>query len=135
MRTRDKNLTDFLKKMGVNITWTKQREIRIEGRKNLLAVNHKVMFDRIEAGTFVIAGALTGKKIKILGVETKIIKKELEILKKMGVQLTLKKNEIGVRSAKRIKAISINTEPYPGFPTDLQAQIMVLMTKAKGLQK
>ena len=130
-----KNLTDFLKKMGVNITWTKQREIRIEGRKNLLAVNHKVMFDRIEAGTFVIAGALTGKKIKILGVETKIIKKELEILKKMGVQLTLKKNEIGVRSAKRIKAISINTEPYPGFPTDLQAQIMVLMTKAKGTSK
>ena len=53
----------------------------------------------------------------------------------MGVQLTLKKNEIGVRSAKRIKAISINTEPYPGFPTDLQAQIMVLMTKAKGTSK
>ena len=86
-----KNLTDFLKKMGVKIIWTKQREVRIEGRNNLMGVNHRVMFDRIEAGTFVIAGALAGKKIKILGVETKIIKKELEFLKKMGVQLTLKK--------------------------------------------
>ncbi len=130
-----KNLTDFLKKMGVKIIWTKQREVRIEGRNNLMGVNHRVMFDRIEAGTFVIAGALAGKKIKILGVETKIIKKELEVLKKMGVQLTLKKNEIEVKNAKRIKAISINTEPYPGFPTDLQAQIMVLMTKAKGISK
>ena len=74
-----KNLTDFLKKMGVKITWKNKREIKIIGNKKLKSVTHTVMFDRIEAGTFVIAGALVSKSLKILGVNTKIIKKELAI--------------------------------------------------------
>tara|TARA_B100001996_G_scaffold381807_1_gene372044 strand:+ start:554 stop:1819 length:1266 start_codon:yes stop_codon:yes gene_type:complete len=130
-----KNLTDFLIKMGVKITWLNRREIRIIGNQNLKPVKHQVMFDRIEAGTFIIAGALASRKLKILGLETKVLKTELKILKKMGVNMKIGKNEIKVLNSKNIKPISIKTEPYPGFPTDLQAQIMVLMTKAKGISK
>ena len=129
------DLINFLKKMGAKIKWIKKREIKIIGTKKFKAVSHSVMFDRIEAGTFIIAGALAEKKLKIISLETKIIKKELVILKKMGIKLKIKKNEIIILDSKKIKPISINTEPYPGFPTDLQAQIMVLMTKANGISK
>ena len=127
------DLTNFLKKMGANIKWIKKREIKITGSKKFKPVNYSVMFDRIEAGTFIIAGALIAKKLKIVSIETKIIKKELQILKKMGVKFKIKKNEIIIFNCKNIKPIKIKTEPYPGFPTDLQAQIMVLMTKANGI--
>ena len=93
------------------------------------------MFDRIEAGTFIIAAALACKQIKISGLETKILKSELKYLKKMGVKMKIGKNEIKVLKSLNIKPVSIKTEPYPGFPTDLQAQIMVLMTKASGISK
>ena len=121
--------------MGVKITWTKKREVKIIGNKNFKSISHNVMFDRIEAGTFVIAGALASKRLKIIGVETKILQKELGVLRKMGVRLIIKKNEIQILESKNIKPVSIRTEPYPGFPTDLQAQIMVLMIRAKGKSK
>jgi UDP-N-acetylglucosamine enolpyruvyl transferase len=73
--------------------------------------------------------------LKIKEIDTKFLSKELKCLKKMGVNLKIKKNEVLISSTKKIKPISINTEPYPGFPTDLQAQIMVLMTKASGISK
>jgi len=130
-----KNLTDFLKKMGIKINWLSKRKIKIVGNQKLKSVSHNVMFDRIEAGTFIIAGALASQNLKIVGVESKILNKELKILKKMGVKLKIKKNEIQILDSKNIKSTSIKTEPYPGFPTDLQAQIMVLMTKAKGISK
>ena len=130
-----KDLINFLKKMGANIKWIKKREIKIVGNKEFKPVNHSVMFDRIEAGTFIIAGALIAKKLKITAVDTKIIKKEIEILKKMGVKLRIKKNEITIFNTENIKPTFIKTEPYPGFPTDLQAQIMVLMTKSNGVSK
>ena len=129
------DLTNFLKKMGVNIKWISNREIKIIGGKKFKPASHSVMFDRIEAGTFVIAGALIGKKIKIVSLETKIIKKELKILKKMGIKLKINKNEIVILHSKNIRPVKIKTEPYPGFPTDLQAQIMVLMTRANGTSK
>jgi len=121
--------------MGVKIFWINKRKIKIIGNQNLKSANHTVMFDRIEAGTFIIAGALVSKRLKITGIESKILKKELIVLKKMGINLKVKKNEITVFHSKKIRPISINTEPYPGFPTDLQAQIMVLMIKAKGVSK
>ncbi len=130
-----KNLTDFLKSMGVKISWIGKREVKIQGKKNLNSTKHKIMFDRIEAGTFIIAGALAAKNLKITGIEPRILKKELHVLTKMGIRLKIRKGEVSVFSSKNIKPISINTEPYPGFPTDLQAQIMVLMTKAKGISK
>ncbi len=130
-----KDLTNFLKKMGVKIKWVGNRKLKILGNQNLKSVNYKVMFDRIEAGTFIIAGALTGNKLKILGIEPKILNKEISTLKLMGVKLKSGKNYVTVLNSKNIKPTSIKTEPYPGFPTDLQAQIMVLMTKANGVSK
>ena len=130
-----KNLTDFLKSMGIKISWTGKREIKIQGRQNLKPTKYKIMFDRIEAGTFIIAGALAAKNLTITGIEPKILKKELHILKKMGIKLRISKGEVSVFSSTNIKPVSINTEPYPGFPTDLQAQIMVLMTRAKGVSR
>ncbi len=130
-----KNLVSFLKKMGTKINWTSKRKIKIIGNRNLKSTSHKIMFDRIEAGTFIIAAALIGERVIISGIETKILKKELSILKRMGVKLNIKKDKVKVLSSKNIKPTSIITEPYPGFPTDLQAQIMVLMTKAKGISK
>ena len=130
-----KDLTIFLKKMGVKIKWIGNRKIKILGNQNLKKTRHNVMFDRIEAGTFIIAGALTGSRLKISGIETKILKKEISILKRMGVKLKINKSDVIVLKSKNIKPVSINTEPYPGFPTDLQAQIMVLMTRANGTSK
>ena len=130
-----KDLINFLKKMGANIKWTGKREIKVIGTQNFNAVNYSVMFDRIEAGTFIIAGALVGKKIKITNIDTTILKKELYILKKMGLKFKTQKNKIIIFYSKNIKPVSIKTEAYPGFPTDLQAQIMVLMTKANGVSK
>ena len=103
----------FLKKMGCNISFTGNRKIRIIGVKEFKPLDHEIIFDRIELGTYIIAGALAGNRINILKVQPTIIKTELRVLKK----------------------INIKTEPYPGFPTDLQAQIMVLMSKAKGVSK
>ena len=73
--------------------------------------------------------------MRITGIEPKILNKELMVLRKMGINLKISKNEVTVLYSKEIKPTSIITEPYPGFPTDLQAQIMVLMIKAKGLSK
>ncbi len=129
------DLVIFLKKLGIKIIWLGKRKIKIFGNQNLKSLRHNVMFDRIEAGTFMIAGALVSNKLKITGLESKILIKEISILKKMGVKLKVSKNEIIVFGSKNLKPISIKTEPYPGFPTDLQAQIMVLMTKANGISK
>ena len=82
-----------------------------------------------------IAGALVSDNLKITGIESKILKSEVSILKKMGVKLKISKNDITVLSSKNLNPISIKTEPYPGFPTDLQAQMMVLMNKANGVSK
>jgi UDP-N-acetylglucosamine 1-carboxyvinyltransferase len=130
-----KNLVSFLKKMGIKISWIGKRKIKITGSQNLKPTNHTVMFDRIEAGTFIIAAALTGSNIKISSIEPKVLKKELKVLRRMGVKFKIKNNEIIVLKSKNVKPISISTEEYPGFPTDLQAQIMVLMIKAKGTSK
>ena len=127
-----KNLTDFLNKMGANISWLGKREIKIIGCKKFKQASHQIMFDRIEAGTFIIAGALIGKKLKISGIQTRFLNTEIKILRKMGVKMKISKDYIIILQSNKIKPINIKTEPYPGFPTDLQAQMIVLMTKAKG---
>ena len=88
------------------------------------------MFDRIEAGTYLIAAAITEGNIKIRNIIPKVIKTEIDILKRIGAQIRIFRNEIQIIGNKKIKNIDIKTAPYPGFPTDLQAQIMVLLCKA-----
>ena len=125
-----KDLVIFLIKMGCKIKWTAKRIIKIEGVNNLSSINYKVMPDRIEAGTYLIAAALTEGNLKIVGIDPKIINTEINILKKVGIKIISKKNELRIQGSKNIKSINIKTSPYPGFPTDLQAQMMVLLCKA-----
>lgn len=125
-----KDLVNFLINMGCNIKWTAKRTIKIEGVRNLREIKYQVMPDRIEAGTYLIAAALTEGNLKIIGIDPKIISTEIDILKKVGAKIIQKKNEISIQGSKKIKNINIKTSPYPGFPTDLQAQMMVLLCKA-----
>jgi len=130
-----KDLGKFLIKMGCKIKWLNKRKIEINGVKNLKTLTYRVMFDRIEAGTYMIASAVTDGRIKIKNINPEIIKNEILVLKKMGVIMTIKSKEIIVRNSRCIKKINLKTSPYPGFPTDLQAQIMVLMCGANGISK
>jgi UDP-N-acetylglucosamine 1-carboxyvinyltransferase len=125
-----KDLVSFLIRMGCNIKWTAKRNIKIEGVNNLSEIKYQVMPDRIEAGTYLIAAALTEGNLKIVGMDPKIIRTEINILKKIGAKIIQKKNEVLIQGSKKIKSINIKTSPYPNFPTDLQAQMMVLLCKA-----
>ena len=127
-----KDLINFLRKMGCNIKWTGKRTITIVGVKLLKETNYKVMFDRIEAGTYMIASVLMNGALKIKNINPKIIKHEIDILKKIGADIKTKDSELRIVGKKNINNIKITTAPYPGFPTDLQAQLMVLLCKGKG---
>ena len=125
-----KDLVNFLNKMGCKIKWTSKRTIKIIGVNELKEINYSVMFDRIEAGTYLVAAAVTEGDLKIQNIIPQVIKTEIDIIKKIGSKITIKKNEVHIIGNKKIKSIKIKTAPYPGFPTDLQAQIMVLLCKA-----
>ena len=125
-----KDLVNFLKKIGCNIKWVSKRSLKIIGVNKINETTYSVMFDRIEAGTYLIAAAVTEGNLKIKNIIPGIIQTELDILKKIGAKISLKKNEIHIIGRKRIKNMNIKTAPYPGFPSDLQAQIMVLLCKA-----
>ena len=127
------DLIIFLKKIGCKIKRIGKRSINVLGTNKLKSTTHKVIFDRIETGTYIIAAALTKGYLKIKNINPKIILTEIKILNKMGVNITKKKDHIIVNRTESLKNINIVTKPYPGFPTDLQAQIMILMTIADGI--
>ena len=127
------DLINFLKKLGCKIKWVGKRSIDITGTNELKSANHKVIFDRIEAGTYIIASALTNGHLKIKNIDLKVMSAEINLLHKMGVKIVKKKNYVVASCAQKLKCSNIITKPYPGFPTDLQAQIMVLMTKSEGV--
>ena len=127
------DLIYFLKKLGCKIKRTGKRSINVLGVKELKSIVRKVIFDRIEAGTYIIAAALTKGRLKIKNINPKLMSTEISLLNKMGVDIIKKKNYIIASRLKKLKNINIMTKPYPGFPTDLQAQIMVLMTRAEGI--
>ena len=126
------DLINFLRKMGCNIKWNGKRTISIIGVKTLKETKYKIMFDRIEAGTYMIASALTGGNLKITNIKPKIIKTEIDILRKVGASIKTKDAELRIIGRNKINNIKIITSPYPGFPTDLQAQLMVLLCRAFG---
>jgi len=125
-----KDLVNFLKSMGCNIKWISNRSVKIEGVSKVKETTYPVMFDRIEAGTYLVAAAVTEGNLKIKNIVPKIIQTEISTLKKIGAKINVKKNEVHILGNKKIKSMNIKTAPYPGFPTDLQAQIMVLLCKA-----
>ena len=131
-----KDLIIFLNKLGFKINF-KGRTISVyENKLTSSNISHKVIFDRIELGTYMIACALlVKKKIIIDKIDPKIVKNEINVLKTIGVKIIKKKNSIIIKKNKKLKKINITTKPYPGFPTDLQAQLMVLLTQVEGVSK
>ena len=130
-----RDLILFLNKLGGKIK-VFNRKIIIFGsasRKN--KIKHKIISDRIEAGTYLIAALMLAKKIVLKSINPKLIRTEIQILRKIGAKIITSKNSIIVFKSKKLKKVNISTKPFPGFPTDLQAQLMVLMTQANGLSK
>ncbi len=131
-----RDLIDFLKKIGANISLKGRTIFILESKIKKSKITHEVIFDRIELGTYMIASALLAKKNLIIDkINPKIVKSEIDVLKKIGVQIIQKKNSLIIKKGKSINKINIITKPYPGFPTDLQAQLMVLLTQANGKSK
>ena len=131
-----KDLIIFLKKLGSNIHITGRTITVRENKIKNFKVTHKVIFDRIELGTYMIAGSLLAKTNLIIDkIDPEVVKNEINVLKKIGVQIIKKKSSIVLKSNKKLKKINISTKPYPGFPTDLQAQLMVLLTQVNGISK
>ena len=128
-----KDLTNFLKAAGAKIKWIGKRTVQIEGVKSLNSIEYTIMGDRIEAGTFCVAASLTAGNLLIKNFDSKLIQTELNLLKKIGSKIKTFDNKIYIKGPKKIKNINnITTKEYPNFPTDLQAQFMVLLCKAKG---
>ena len=127
-----KDLTNFLNSAGAKIKWS-GRTCKIDGVNSLNRTEHTVMFDRIEAGTFCVAATLSRGSLEIKNLNPKIISSELNLLKKVGAKIKINNNKIFIKGPKKIKNIkNIKTKEFPGIPTDLQAQLMVLMCSATG---
>ena len=127
-----KDLTNFLNSAGANIKW-KGRTCEIVGVKFLNQTEYSVMADRIETGTFCVAAALSKGDLEIQNLNPKIISTELSLLKKIGAKIKTYENNIRIKGPDKIRPLkNIKTKEYPSFPTDLQAQFMVLLCKANG---
>ena len=127
-----KDLTKFLNSAGAKISWF-GRTCKIAGVKTLNSTEYSVMADRIEAGTFCVAATLAKGDLKISNFDAKIIKTELELLKRFGAKIKVNKEKIFIKGPEKIRSIkNIRTKEYPGVATDLQSQLMVLMCKASG---
>ncbi|MBI3312732.1 MAG: UDP-N-acetylglucosamine 1-carboxyvinyltransferase [Candidatus Omnitrophica bacterium] len=127
------DLAHFLKKMGAKITGEGSPRIEIEGVKKLHGARTIVISDRIEAGTFIMAAAMTGGDVMVKNLDTNHQNALIDKLKQCGVRITKGKNTVRVTRNGRLKPIDVTTLPYPGFPTDLQAQMMALMAVTPGI--
>ena len=126
------NVAEFLNSMGAKITGAGTAEIVIEGVKELHGGEVTVIPDRIEAGTYIIIGALLGKNLSISGVNKEHIISLTSKLEDAGVKLKYKNDEIIVNRVKNLKAVNIKTSVYPGFPTDLGQPMSAFLTQCKG---
>jgi len=127
------DLVNFLNSIGAKIKGAGTKTIEIEGVKYLGGVkNYRVIPDRIEAGTFLIAGAITKGDVTVKNCVPAHIKILISKLKESGQRIIVKNNSVRIISSGKIKPVNIVTKPYPGFPTDLQAQWMALMSVADG---
>lgn len=128
------DLVTFLSSMGANIKGAGTNVIRVEGVRHLLGISHTVIPDRIEAGTFMIAAAMAGGDVVVENVLTEHLKPLLAKLGEAGVKVIKEDvDRVRVVSDGHIRSTDIKTLPYPGFPTDLQAQFMALMTIGNGV--
>ena len=126
------DLINFLNKSGAKIVFNSKRTIIIEGVKSLKGASYSIIPDRIEAGTYAAASLISNGKITLNRINTKTMGNIFKVLKLSGAKLEFnKKNSVTV-SRKKIKPITVKTLPYPGFPTDMQAQLMSLLCLANG---
>ncbi len=125
-------LCDFLVQMGAKIEGIGRSELEIEGVDELYATDAAVIPDRIEAGTYLVAGAITGGDLEITGADPGHLESTLSVLRSAGVDLTEGDGSIRVRGGGDILPLRIETAPYPGFPTDMQAQLMALLLFGQG---
>ncbi len=126
------DLVNFLNKAGAKIKGAGTDRIEIIGVRKLSEISYNIMPDRIEAGTYLVAGAITGGNIKITNANPRHIEPILNKLEETSCKIITQNNEIEIIAPRRLKAVDIKTMPYPGFPTDLQSIFTALLTHAKG---
>jgi UDP-N-acetylglucosamine 1-carboxyvinyltransferase len=132
---REPEITDLancLVRMGAGITGIGSDTLIVEGVEHLHGAEHAVIADRIEAGTYAMAAAMTGGDIKLIGVQTDLMESVLDKLAEAGVTIEPTDDGIRVSCDTRLQGVDVMTEPFPGFPTDLQAQMTALMSAAEG---
>lgn len=126
------DLANFLNSMGAKITGSGSNIIKIEGVSKLRGTSHKVISDRIEASTYAIAAAITEGEVTLENTDHNIFSSVLDHLQEYGARIIKSKNQITVVGSKTKNPIHISTNPYPGFPTDIQAQFMALLSLSDG---
>ena len=129
------DLVALLQKMGADIRGQGSETIIIRGQTSLHGATHRIIPDRIEAGTYLIAGCCAGNEIELQGVLPEHLQSLLEILGGMGARMAISGQAISVKGRAGLAPAEIVTEPYPGFPTDLQAQLTTLFTQSTGISR
>lgn len=127
-----KALAGFLNAMGARVEGAGTPVIKIEGVRELHSADARIIPDRIEAGTFMTAAAITGGELELSGITPVYLTSVIDKLKEAGCEVAELADAIRVKAPGAIKPVNVATAPYPGFPTDMQAQIMALMTVADG---
>jgi len=126
------DLINFLNKCGADIKYNSKRKIIIKGVKFLYPVRHRIIPDRIEAATYAIAALITNGKLLVKKVNNEHLENIFNVLKKIGANIKIFKDSFVIFRKHQLKPFKIITKPYPGFPTDMQAQFMALATQIKG---
>ncbi|SDN03700.1 UDP-N-acetylglucosamine 1-carboxyvinyltransferase [Bacillus sp. OK048] len=126
------DLANFLNKMGGNVRGAGTGTLRIEGVDVLFGAEHHIIPDRIEAGTFMVAGAITGGNVLVQGAVPEHLSSLIAKMEEMGVTVIEEHDGVRVIGPEKLKAVDIKTMPHPGFPTDMQSQMMALLLRAEG---
>ncbi len=126
------DLANFLNKMGAKVKGAGTGTIKIEGVEVLFGADHNIIPDRIEAGTFMVASAITGGNVLVKGAVPEHLSSLVAKMEEMGVTIIEEEDGLRVIGPEKLKAVDIKTMPHPGFPTDMQSQMMALLLRAQG---
>lgn len=129
------DLAECLNKMGAKISGAGTDVVTIEGVERLTGATHDIVCDRIEAGTYMVAAAMTGGDVTLKNARADLLDAVIDKLREAGAEVTVEANTINVKSDGQLKAVNIRTAPHPAFPTDMQAQFMALNVVAEGVAK
>lgn len=127
------DLAECLNKMGAKITGAGTDTITIEGVERLTGAGHHIVCDRIEAGTYMVAAAMTGGEVTLKNARADLLEAVIEKLREAGASISHDSHSITVKSDGKLKAVNVRTAPHPAFPTDMQAQFMAMNTVAEGV--